>query len=296
VTSASSAGTPAAAPERILINGREAHALEPTERGLHYGDGLFETIASSRGRPRFLDLHLERLSAGAARLGIACDVSELRQEITQLAGAGRRAVVKLILSRGPALARGYRYSGAEQATRLLLRYPWPEHPADGEGAGVRVRLAQLRLGENPRLAGLKHLNRLEQVLARAEWSDPGIAEALLFSSSGTLVSGTTTNIFLVHDGTLCTPGLSRCGVAGTMRRVVRALASAAGLGGEERELSASELESASEVFLTNALIGIWPVRELAGRTLQPGPVTRTLQAQLAPLLERGTLPEELRRG
>ena len=103
---------------------------------------------------------------------------------------------------------------------MLLRYPPGRSARRREG--VRVRLGELRLGENPALAGLKHLNRLEQVLARLEWSDPGIAEALLFSSSGALVSGSMSNVFLVHGGRLATPRLDRCGVAGVMREVVLA--------------------------------------------------------------------------
>ncbi len=283
------------APELVWVNGAPAATVSALERGLHYGDGLFETIACVHGEPRFLQLHLRRLAAGCARLGLPA-VPTLAAEVRTLAAGSARAIVKVLLTRGPAQARGYALTGHEQASRIVLRYGWPADDAALERDGVRVRLAEQRLGENPALAGLKHLNRLEQVLARREWSDAQIADALMFSSSGALVSGTMSNVFLVRDGKLCTPSVERCGVAGVMRRVVRALAAQAGHVVEERALDAGDLQSTTEMFLTNALIGIRPVRELAGRTLQPGRLTRQLQDTLAPWLASAReLPGELAR-
>jgi 4-amino-4-deoxychorismate lyase len=147
----------------------------------------------------------------------------------------------------------------------------------------------LRLGENPALAGLKHCNRLEQVLARREWTDPGIAEALLFSSSGKLASGTMSNVFIVDGSNLRTPRMDRCGVAGIMRRVVLREAARVGISAREDVLDAEDLRNASEIFLTNARIGVWPVRSLDRRELgPPGPITRRLQQALEPLLEDPT--------
>jgi 4-amino-4-deoxychorismate lyase len=282
------------APELVWVNGAPAASVSALERGLHYGDGLFETIACVHGEPRFLELHLWRLAAGCARLGLPATQPTLAAEVRTLAAGSARAIVKVLLTRGPAQARGYALTGHEQASRIVLRYGWPAEDATLERDGVRVRLAEQRLGENPALAGLKHLNRLEQVLARREWSDAQIADALMFSSSGALVSGTMSNVFLVRNGTLCTPSVERCGVAGVMRRVVRALAAQASQVVEERVLEASDLETTTEMFLTNALIGIRPVRELAGRSLQPGRLTRQLQDTLAPWLARAReLPGEL---
>ena len=272
---------PEGLPDGVWVDGRVAAEVSPLDRGLHYGDGLFETIGCVAGRPRFLDLHLKRLASGCARLAIpAPDPGTLAQEITRAAAKRGGAILKLIVTRGPAHARGYGVSGAEQGTRILLRYP-PGPAAAGEG--VRVRLGELRLGENPALAGVKHLNRLEQILARLEWSDPGIAEALLFSSSGALVSGCMSNVFLVHGGRLSTPRLDRCGVAGVMREVVGRLAVRHGIEFEQLPLDLEGLNAAEEIFLTNALTGIRPVRELEGRAVPPGPVTRQLQQALAPL-------------
>jgi 4-amino-4-deoxychorismate lyase len=270
----------------VWVNGRAASEVSALERGLHFGDGLFETIACVGGQARFLELHLQRLAAGCARLGLAApDDAILRAEVQQLAAPSARAIIKVLLTRGAAASRGYALSGSEAPTRISLRYAWPPEDPELTHQGVRVRIAALRLGENPALAGLKHCNRLEQVLARREWTDTAIAEALMFSSSGALICGTMSNVFLVQDGRLYTPRVDRCGVAGIMRQVVLAAAAGAGIAAEERVLDLSDLEAAGEVFLTNALIGIRPVRELDGRPLSPGGLTRRLQERLAPLLE-----------
>ena len=286
MTSQSAAAADAA--ESALINGATG-SLSVLDRGLHFGDGVFETIACLRGRPRFLSLHLERLAHGCHTLGFPPPAAELlRAEVAGLAAAQDRSIVKLIVTRGPATVRGYAVSGREQATRIAIRYPWPvEDPVLQQGVSVRV--AAMRLGENPALAGLKHCNRLEQILARGEPDTAAAAEALMLSRSGNLISGTMTNVFLV-DGSpqaprLRTPAIDSCGVAGVMRRVVLREAARAGITATECPLSPADLEAAAEVFLTNARVGIWPVGRIGARTLTPGPVTRHLQNLLRPLLE-----------
>ena len=272
-------------PEAALIDGRPGGEVSALERGLHYGDGLFETIACVGGAARLLPLHLKRLMHGCRRLALrAPDPAQLEAEIASLARGSERAVLKLIVTRGAAQARGYAASGEERGTRVLLRYAWPKPDERLASEGVRVRLGELRLGENPLLAGLKTLNRLEQVLACFEWSTPAIAESLLFSSSGDLISGTASNVFLVRAGALETPRLDRCGVAGVMREAVGLAARRAGIALTKGALTRADLDAAEEVFLTSALIGVRPVRELAGRALAVGPVTRRLQEELAPLL------------
>jgi len=276
----------AASIKRVLLNGSPVQQVSPFDRAVHFGDGLFETIACRGGRPRFLSLHLERLRLGCQRLGIeAGNLDEVRAEVSLLAGEVENAIVKVILTRGTALARGYGVTGREKATRITFRYPWPPETPTESQDGVRVRTGQLRLGENPLLAGLKHCNRLEQVLARREWTDPGIAESLLYSSSGRLVSGTMSNVFIVEGSRLRTPRLDLCGVAGVMRRVVLREAERTGISVQEDVLGVDDVHNASELFLTNARIGLWPLRELDGRKLQPGPVTRRLQQIMTPLLE-----------
>jgi len=275
----------------VLVNGVRDASISARDRGLHFGDGLFETLACLKGRPRFLALHLERLAYGCERLQITPpDPDELYAEVRDMARAtAERGIVKIIVTGGEAIARGYARSGHERATRITLRYPWPHEDPVRLHDGVMVRTLTARLGENPRLAGLKHCNRLEQILARAELStDTSLAEGLMFSSSGNLTCATASNVFLVRESGLLTPRIDLCGVAGVMRRVILREARQVGIPTRECELRAQDLQTADEVFLTNARIGIWPVRWLDGRALTPGPVTRHLQSVMAPLLDEPT--------
>jgi 4-amino-4-deoxychorismate lyase len=281
-------------PDAVLVDGtawREGLAGTPSalDRGLHFGDGLFETIACRGGRPRFAGLHLQRLTLGCERLGIALPPpTELRAEIELLAADREASLVKVIVTRGPATGRGYGARGDERPTRISLRYGWPPEDPRLQDEGVAVQLSEFRLGENAELAGLKHLSRLDLVLARRGLEAAGVDELLLFSSSGRLVSGSMTNVFLVEGGRLRTPRIDLCGVAGVMRRVVLRAAERAGLAVEEAALGREDLERAQEVFLTNARVGIWPVRRVHTRTLSPGPLTRRVQQLIAPSLEEAT--------
>lgn len=261
----------------ILINGRPGESLSALDRGLLYGDGLFETMAVRDGVPQHWSRHIARLEEGCARLGIGMpDTDMLRDEADRLCRGVQRAVLKLIVTRG-AGGRGYRAAPDVAPTRILQRHPFPVWPADYTAAGVRVRLCDLRLGHNPRLAGIKHLNRLEQVLARAEWDDPDINEGLLLDTNGHLIEGTMSNVFLVRDGVLLTPDLACCGVAGVTRALILELAGAAGIVTEVRDITMDDLAGADEVLLCNSLIGIWPVCRLENRTWQTGTLTRRLQ-------------------
>ena len=286
--------------ERVLIDGEPVEGPAATvpvlDRGLQYGDALFETIACTDGQPRLLGRHLQRLAAGCRRLGIEVgDAAALAHDAQTLARGTSRSIVKLLVTRGAGRARGYALTGGERATRIALRHAWPAEDPASQEQGVRVRLATLRLGENPALAGLKHCNRLEQVQARREWTDPTIADSLLFSSSGALVSGTMSNVFLVRGSKLLTPLIDRCGVLGVMRALVLEIAVAAGIAAEERRLEMTDLETAEELFLTNSVTGIRPVRELEGRQRARGPMTQRLQAELAAQMsleaERGAAGE-----
>jgi 4-amino-4-deoxychorismate lyase len=269
-----------------LVDGAPAASIDVLDRGLHFGDGLFETIACPQGTPRLLELHLARLLSGCARLKIPfTDGAALRAEIAALSAGGEPTLLKVIVDRGSATARGYGVRGDERPRRIVLRHEWPQERPEWRAEGVPVRIAALALGENPALAGLKHLNRLEQILARMEAADSQTLEALLFSSSGRLISGTMSNVFLVRDNRLYTPRLDRCGVAGVMRQALMSEAERAQIPVSEAALGRADLDAAEEIFLTNARIGIWPVRTLEGRVLEAGPLTRRVQGLMQPLLE-----------
>jgi 4-amino-4-deoxychorismate lyase len=263
-----------------LVNGRAEGRIDPSDRGLQYGDGLFETIAIREGHPRFLDWHLERLETGARRLGMpVTDSGQWQGEIAAVAPSGR-AVVKLVLTRGVA-PRGYAPPARVVPTRIVTAMPWPSWPATSWQDGIRVGWCRTRLGRNPALAGLKHLNRLEQVLARAEWDDERVEEGLMRDDCDHVISGTQTNLFARIAGTWVTPRLDECGVAGIMRRAFRHWAAEQGAPVVERLLPAAELASATALALTNALIGAWPVRELAGKSLAADPDVSAFNAWLA---------------
>ena len=264
----------------VLINGRAGGQLDPLDRGLQYGDGLFETMAVRDGRARFMDAHLARLAAGAHRLAIPVpDPPDLAAQIAAAWPQGR-GVVKLILTRGPA-GRGYRPPPAGEPTCIAAGFDWPAWPPTAWSEGVRLRYCRTRLGHNPMLAGIKHLNRLEQVLARAEWDDEGIAEGLMLDAVDQVICGTQSNLFAVIAGHVVTPALNECGVAGVMRKAVCGWAADAGHAVLERSLRQKEIATASELFVTNALIGAWPVRELEERTLPVGTLAARFNAWLA---------------
>lgn len=261
-----------------LIDGQWRRSLPADDRGLQYGDGLFETMAVIDGVVRHEDLHLARLATGCRRLGIpAAVLAPLPAELARLARGQAQAVLKLIVTRGSG-PRGYAPPAAPQPRRLLVRSPWPAWPTSHARRGVAVRVCRTRLASQPALAGLKHLNRLEQVLARAEWSGRRWQEGLMLDEAHRVVCGTMSNLFAVQAGRLSTPRVDRCGVAGVMRAVVWRQAAGDGLPCEETDLDLAAVAGADELFLTNALIGIWPVRRLGERLFRPGPVTRRLQS------------------
>ena len=244
------------------INGLQTASLDPRDRGLQYGDGLFETIAVFGGHPQCIEDHLDRLQHSAARLKFPdLDMAGLEAEIQRAAGNLEKAVLKLILTRGES-ARGYRPPEQPEPTRIIMTSSWPLWPGEYYLDGVRSRVCDQRLAIQPALAGMKHLNRLEQVLARAEWDDPGIAEGVMLDTEDRLVCGTMSNLYLLSGSDLLTPSLARCGVKGVMRKQVQKAAATLGLQWHESDLRMEDALNADEMYFSNALIGLWPVREL----------------------------------
>lgn len=244
-------------PTAVLINGRETTDVPVSERGLQFGDGLFETIAVKAGRACLWQRHLHRLADGAQRLGLPVpDPTLLTSERDRLLAGRGDGVLKLYWTAGMS-ARGYRRSPSVAATRILQFYFWPELV----GEPVRMRLCRTRLARQPQLAGIKHMNRLEQVLARAEWDDPAIAEGLMLDTAGNVIEGTMSNLFMERDGLLYTPDLHRAGITG----VVRGLALE--LGGTDSPvhqppMTLETLLHADALYLTNSVIGVWRVARL----------------------------------
>jgi 4-amino-4-deoxychorismate lyase len=278
-------------PIHALINGVAGDALAIGDRGLMYGDGLFETIAVRQGLPCLWHAHVERLRAGSRRLAIPCPSPEtLYRECVQVADGCAACVVKLVLTRGGG-GRGYAPPQAPEPTRILLRYPWPEYPPQWGESGVAALWCQSVLAEQPLLAGIKHLNRLEQVLARAEWRDPEIAEGVVCDTRGRVIGGTMSNLFVVTGERLWTPRIDTCGILGTARALTLECALALGLEAAETDLAPGDLAEADGAFLTNALIGVWPLRALGGHSYDPGRLPARLIAEVRRAVHEPTRAE-----
>lgn len=263
-----------------LLNGKSEHCIEFSDRGFQYGDGLFETIEIKNGSPVFLTQHLQRLFKGCDRLLIPRPNSELiKKEVLQLiqsAPESKQAVLKLMLTRGSG-GRGYRQPDTVLATRLLSLHPFPEYPENYSLQGINVRFCQSRLGLNPVLAGIKHMNRLEQVIARAEWSDPDIQEGLMLDMNDHVVEGTMTNLFVVKNQVLYTPLIEHCGVEGVIRNILIMLAKRNQIQVVQKTITKEELYSADELFVTNSIIGIWPIKQIEIHRYKAGLLTKRFQ-------------------
>jgi 4-amino-4-deoxychorismate lyase len=263
-----------------FINGEPGGGLDPRDRGLAYGDGLFETMACRAGTIRWIDYHLERLAHGCRRLAMPVPGLEaIKAELLSRCPPQGQAVVKLVVTRGVG-ERGYRAPEPAKLNRIVSVTPWFGYPREQYIRGLTVELCALRLAENPQLAGLKHLCRLEQVLAQMELGGRSADEGLLRDRTGFVVGGISSNVFSVRGRRLLTPPLRRCGVHGVMRRIVLERAAEAELESAEEELTLSQLLESDEVFMTNAVAGIRPVRLLAGRAFEVGPRTRALMRRL----------------
>lgn len=224
------------------------------DRALAYGDGLFETVLVRDGEPLLWRRHLARLARGCTTLGMPMPPAGELDALPAKAGPGLK-VLKLILTRGSG-GRGYLPLPSAEP-RLLWQVTDFTPQAQRWKAGVRVRHCRLRLGVQPLLAGIKHLNRLENVLARREWDDSEVAEGLLCDSQGSLIEATSMNLFWLRQGRFETPRLEGCGVAGTLREALMACHPFS-----EVTVAAEVLAEAEAVWLGNSVQGLWPVVRL----------------------------------
>ncbi|MCG8084999.1 MAG: aminodeoxychorismate lyase [Candidatus Thiodiazotropha taylori] len=243
----------------LLIDGLPADQIPITDRGLQYGDGLFETIAVKDGLPCLWQRHMARLEKGEQVLGFTpTDKQQLWQEALQVAAGKTSAVLKIVVTRGSG-GRGYRPPSPCHPRRILSIHPWPDYPAEWYEKGIEIRICETRLSNQAQLAGIKHLNRLEQVLARAEWDRPDIAEGLMLDQQDRVVCGTQSNLFLLKGDQLLTPRLSNTGVAGVVRELVLESAEQFSLKPRLTELSVDDLKQSDALFMTNAIMGLCPV-------------------------------------
>lgn len=260
------------------VNGQPTTTISVADRGLAYGDGLFETMRVQQGQPLRLELHMARLELGCQRLQIKLDFAQVSQEIHKFCAQAENAVCKLIVTRGVG-QRGYGIPEKVQPQRILQLSSMPQWPTENT-QGVRLYNCQTSLAIQPLLAGIKHLNRLEQVLARAEWQDASYAEGLMLDTEGHITDCVFSNIFFVRDGRLLTPSLANCGVAGVMRAWVMQQAQQLGIDCQETQIKVTQLADMDEVFTSNSLYGIWPVVSYQNYRWSVGSIARRLQQRL----------------
>lgn len=275
----------------LSVNGVPDSAISPLDRGFSYGDGLFETCRCVNGQIPLWPYHRERLLTSAKRLNIPLDEPLLQNWLDQTLIQCRtvpNAVVKIQITRGSG-GRGYVIPAQVIPTYVVAAFAGTALESVAFTEGVEIRICDLRLSKNPALAGIKHLNRLEQVLARSEWNNE-YAEGLLLDTDDNLIEATASNLFLVRDGELITPDLSAAGVTGVMRRVIiDVLAPKLSLSVRIATLGLDDLSRAEEIFLTNSVFGIWPIKRVQGFKLNLShEITRQLQKELIGLVSAGT--------
>ncbi len=266
----------------MLVNGKPGNTISICDRGLLYGDGVFRTLRAAQGKALHWDLHYLKLKRDCTALGITCpDEALLCAELDQVLAQHPDGIVKLIVTRGEG-ARGYTPSADVKPTRIWDFSPLPEYPPEWATQGIKAHICSLRLPAQPRLACVKHLNRLENVLAAAELheaqrQDRQLAEGLLLDTEWHLIEGIRSNLFMVSQGRLVTPDLSRCGVAGIQRGRVMAWALQNGVTLQVRDVKLEEAQHADELFIVNSVIGLWPIRELEKKHWSHFPVTAQIR-------------------
>lgn len=261
----------------ITINGIACRHLSVMDRGLHYGDGLFETIACVDEKLQFWDEHIERMRHGAGKLGIAtAAIDYFKDDVLALLKANRisNCTIKLMLTRGQS-ERGYRSPSPQKVTRIVLLSALPKYPDEYFTQGISSCFCRHPLSQNSALAGIKHLNRLDNVLARNEWQDE-YQEGFMLDGAGHVIEGTMSNVFAVKNRELYTPALSLSGVNGIIRQQILAIAQALNIETHIVDINKQQLLEMDEIFVCNSLIGIWPVNALAESRYKVGPLTRKI--------------------
>ena len=256
----------------ILVDGEPSASIPADDRGFLYGDGVFRTLRIVAAKPRWWLEQIAKLSEDASRIGLtAPDPAVWYSDIERLPAQLTDGILKLIVTRGSG-PRGYLPPVSQPVRRVMMFDASQASPNSGQRTSdLCVRICLLRLGWQPRLAGIKHLNRLENVLARSEWSVPDIHEGLLLDHAERVICGVMSNLFIWQRNRLLTPRLDQCGVAGVTRGRLLRLASEQGLDVEVTDLNMQAVLEADEVMLTNSVMGLRRVARLEEK-IWPDPV------------------------
>ena len=261
-----------------LINGSFEQTISVFDRGFSYGDGVFRTMKIHNGLPVSWPFHYQKLVADCAVIGIVCPSAELLMSDLQklfeqeLFSENISQVAKIIITRGEG-ERGYAPPVITVPTRVIIKSVFPDYAASNYEQGVQLHVCNIRLAAQAKLAGIKHLNRLENVMARMEWREESIFDGLLLDQSGNVIECTMSNIFVRFGNELITPDLTQCGVSGITRQRILGLSNVLGLTTVIKSITLEQLLKADEVIICNSLFGafqvtaidnkVWPLQNLA---------------------------------
>jgi 4-amino-4-deoxychorismate lyase len=265
----------------VIEQGRFIGKVEAWDRGVQFGDGLFETICVIDEYATNLDLHVKRLSLGLATLLITPltdNIKELIEEyITRfiVETQQKNGIFKIIITRGSS-ARGYGFDKAILANITAFYTPKPEYEIDIYSQGVELTVCKTQCSIQPQLAGLKHLNRLENVLAKQELNN--VFEGLMLNYLGFVIEGTMSNVFLEKDNILYTPRLNLSGIKGVIRTCVFNEATNRSIEVKVEDITLSELKTFSSGFICNSVMGIVPIRMINQYSFKVSEMTKQLQS------------------
>ena len=268
-----------------LINGNFDATISPLDRGFAYGDGVFRTIKIVGGLPECWPQHYQKLVADCAAINIVCPSAELlMSDISQLFLADAEnvdlhAVAKIIITRGEG-NRGYTPPAITAPMRVVTKSAMPIYPIERFEQGVNLTVCETRLAAQPKLAGVKTLNRLENVLARMEWNSPDVAEGILLDMQDNVIECTAANIFARFSDTLITPSLASCGIAGITRQRIIELAPMLKLKTSVEIFDLKKLCSADEVIICSSLYGAWQVNRVQQRVIKTDGLATNIRAAL----------------
>ncbi|GGI88794.1 aminodeoxychorismate lyase [Shewanella gelidii] len=267
-----------------------APCIQANDRGLSYGDGLFATMRVSYGKILFLGSHLSRLQQSAHRLGFGWQISQQSQSaMLEAAQQYPNSCLKLMVSRG-AGGRGYTPPEQPDLNEIISVQSIPTHYRNWQRSGIALATSSIQLGQQPRLAGIKHLNRLEQVLIKRrplpQWAD----DSLALDAKGDVIETSMANIFFIDGQSVITPVLSHSGVSGVMRQqIIEALIELGFdikmtridyLGDRENDTESVGLPQFQHAFITNSLLGCVDVTRIDAQYFQAHPVTEILRRKL----------------
>ena len=253
-----------------LVNGQH-QLISPLDRGFSYGDGVFRTFAICLGHHKsahIWSINYQKLVSDCNVLGIVCPSAQiLFDDMSQLLAVDEFAVIKIIITRGEG-TRGYAPPAIAIPNRVVIKSAMPSYPAQNTSEGITLTVCDIHLPHQPKLAGIKHLNKLENVLAKMELKVSQIADGILLDTYENVIECTSSNLFLRIANTLITPDLSQCGVAGVTRQRIIELAPSLNFAVKVQKITLHELLQADEVFICNSLIGAWQVTKVQVTKLQ----------------------------